>query len=223
MGLKFVGPESPTKKKCIILLHGAGANRHDLAPLKSILDSKAQYDWYFPEAPINQNPVFNMNIWFPVSEIVDLVTNPRSDISVLESYVPPLIDRARVYLDDFVLPLLDSYEDILIGGFSQGAMMALDFFVRNPRPNIKGLVAMSGTLADVGTWNKIPDAAPRPPVFQSHGDDDPILPERFGKQLLQFLSSKNFPVEFHGFHGGHEIPDYVLKSLSEYIPRAFNG
>jgi phospholipase/carboxylesterase len=223
MKLKFIGPESPTRDKCIVLLHGAGANRHDLAPLSQIIDPAKLFDWYFPEAPINQNPVFNMNIWFPVSEIVDMVTDPNSDISVLESYVPPLIDRARKCLDEFTLPLLSSYKEVVIGGFSQGAMMAMDFYVRNPHSKIKGLIAMSGTMADAGTWNKISDSSTKPLVFQSHGDEDTILPERFGKQLLQFLSSKNFPVEFHGFHGGHEIPDHVLKRLSEFTHKVLNG
>ena len=222
MTLKFVGPSDPRHKTAVVMLHGAGANRHDLAPLKDMLDTEGAFDWYFPEAPICQSQDFNMHIWFPVADIVSMLSNPRSDLNVLESYTPPRIEEARRELDYFLAGILSKYDQIVLGGFSQGAMMSMDYFVRNPDPKIKGITLLSGTLADVKTWEKISDATKRPPVFQSHGSSDPILPERFGRQLLEFLARKNFQVSFHGFDGGHEIPQGLLNPLKVFLKSALH-
>jgi phospholipase/carboxylesterase len=223
MTLKFVGPSQPHRQTAVVMLHGAGANRHDLAPLKEILDREGSHDWYFPEAPICQSQDFNMHIWFPVADIVSMVTNPRSDLNVLESYTPPRIGEARQQLDEFLTGILSKYDRIVLGGFSQGAMMSMDYFVRNPEPKIHGIILLSGTLADKKTWEKISDDAKRPPVFQSHGSSDPVLPERFGRQLLEFLARKNFQVSFHGFEGGHDIPEGLLNPIKAFLKSSLHA
>jgi phospholipase/carboxylesterase len=223
MTLKFVGPSKPTKKSAVILLHGAGANRHDLAPLRDMLDRDLSYDWFFPEAPICQSPEYNMHIWFPVGEIVSMLSSPRTDLSAMSSHTPPRIAEARDALDGFLKGVLADYEQVVLGGFSQGAMMSMDYFVRHPDRKIKGVILLSGTLADLRTWELISDEAYRAPVFQSHGSEDTVLAERFGKQLLEFLGRKQFPVSYHGFEGGHEIPDHLFKPLQAFIKSSLHA
>lgn len=223
MPLKFVGPSKPSKKSAVILLHGAGANRHDLGPLRDMLDRDSSYDWFFPEAPICQSQEYNMHIWFPVGEIVALLSSPKSDLSVMSVYTPPRIQEARIALDEFLIRVLADYEQVVLGGFSQGAMMSMDYFVRHPDPRIKGLIVLSGTLADLRTWELISDDAYRAPVFQSHGAQDTVLAERFGKQLLEFLGRKQFQVSYHGFEGGHEIPEHLLRPMQLFLRSNLHG
>jgi len=219
MSLKYIGPSRPGKKNAVILLHGAGANRHDLAPLSQFLDGEGNYDWYFPEAPLVLNPIFNMHIWFPVDEVIGLLADPNTDSNDVADYIPPLMESARKSLDEFIENLLPSYDRIVIGGFSQGAMMSADYYLRNCQEKVEALLLFSGSSIDHKTWLKNMASVPKIPVFQSHGGQDTVLPFRFGEILHEFLQKNGFQVEFHQFSGGHELPENVLYSAQSFLKK----
>jgi len=217
MSLKYIGPASANKKKAVILLHGAGANRHDLAPLSNYLDPNKNFDWYFPEAPVNINPMFNMHVWFPVEEVISLLADPKTNPEDVANYLPQGIDEARLALSDFLNLILGSYESVIIGGFSQGSMMSADYFFHQASDKIKALLLFSGTSIDHSGWLKNMAAIKKIPIYQSHGREDSVLPFRFGEVLHQFLKQQAFPVEFHAFMGGHELPEEVLRSARHFL------
>ena len=82
-----------------------------------------------------------------------------------------------------VVAMLDAYERetstpsdrIVLGGFSQGSMLALDVALHTERA-LAGLVVLSGTLIASNEWLPLMAARKDLPVFQSHGTSDPILP-----------------------------------------------
>jgi phospholipase/carboxylesterase len=110
------------------------------------------------------------------------------------------------------------YGGTLIGGFSQGAMLACDLVMRTSI-SCAALILLSGTLLAKQDWR--PSAGKREglPVFLSHGREDPILPYLMAERLRDELTAARLDVEWHGFDGGHEIPEPILAQLSGFITR----
>jgi phospholipase/carboxylesterase len=107
-------------------------------------------------------------------------------------------------------------ERVLLGGFSQGSMLALDVALRTKRP-LAGLVLLSGTLLAKREW--VPLMAERAglKVFQSHGTEDPILPYRIAEKLRHALEGAGMRVSFTRFEGGHGIPPQVMRDFGTWL------
>jgi phospholipase/carboxylesterase len=106
---------------------------------------------------------------------------------------------------------------LVLGGFSQGSMLALDVALRTTLPKCDALVVLSGTLLAEDVWVPRMQALAGRPIFQSHGSSDPILPFALAERLRQELSSAGAQVTFVPFRGAHEIPSSVLDRLSVFL------
>jgi phospholipase/carboxylesterase len=104
----------------------------------------------------------------------------------------------------------------VLGGFSQGAMLALDVALRTKR-RPSGLVLLSGTYIAEREWQPLMAARKGTSVFQSHGESDPILPFAIAEKLRDALGDAGLDVEFHRFGGGHAIPPAVMSSLRTWL------
>ncbi|MER3423283.1 MAG: hypothetical protein C4293_08675, partial [Nitrospiraceae bacterium] len=102
--------------------------------------------------------------------------------------------------------------DMVLGGFSQGAMLSLDVALRTDRPPA-GLVLLSGTLVAKQEWVPLMPKRRGLWVLQSHGRQDPLLPFSLAEHLRDLLMQAGLSVEWVGFRGAHEIPDVVIERL----------
>ena len=64
---------------------------------------------------------------------------------------------------------------LVLGGFSQGAMLACDVALRTEIP-LAGLALLSGTLIAVPEWAPLAPKRKGTRALVSHGQNDPILP-----------------------------------------------
>src|SRR3954447_25577077 len=144
----------------IVLLHGRGADEHDLFPLLDVLDPERRLDGYCPRGPLALPP--GRAHWY----VVPRVGYPHP-ATVAASYA-----EASEWLD--ALP----HERIVLGGFSQGAVMthALGLGVGRPRPG--AVLALSGFIPDVEGW-ELDVEPPFPPVAVGHGALDPVISVEF--------------------------------------------
>jgi phospholipase/carboxylesterase len=107
---------------------------------------------------------------------------------------------------------------LAIGGFSQGAMLALDVALhREPAP--AAVVAWSTTLLAETEWGPRMARLAGVPVLQSHGRHDPLLPFAIAAQLGDRLRAAGAALEWHPFLGGHEIPPVVLEATGALLTR----
>src|SRR5262249_40154781 len=98
----------------------------------------------------------------------------------------------------------------VLGGFSQGAMVATDVGLRIvPAPD--ALVLFSGAVVDAPRWQALAPARRGLPVFQSHGREDPILPFTESERLRELLRSGGLEVEYLTSRGGHTITREALE------------
>ena len=204
----------------VVLLHGFGAPGTDLVPLWRELAVGREVRFVFPEAPLELD--FGGRAWWPLdmARLQERFSTAGAERLIAE--VPPGIDAARAALLELLAALERDFgakpEQTLIGGFSQGAMLATDAVLRTSRA-FAGLAILSGTLISHDEWLPLMGARRGLPVLQSHGRADPVLPFALGERLRDELSAAGLPVEFIAFNGGHGIPGGVLEGLTRAIRR----
>lgn len=207
----------------VILLHGFGAPGDDLVPLWQAIEAPPGTRFIFPEAPLALQMGFgDSRAWW----MLDIERRNREIAAGhardLTREVPKGLaearDRVVALLDDLHRRLGAGSKRTVIGGFSQGAMLACDTALRVDRP-LAGLVLLSGTLLAKDEW--VPLMAKRRglPVLQSHGNADPLLPFFQAEQLRDLLIQAGLAVQWISFRGAHEIPPLVLDKLGGFLRR----
>jgi phospholipase/carboxylesterase len=95
-------------------------------------------------------------------------------------------------------------------------MLALDVALC-AAPPVDRVAALSGVmLADSLPALKAPRST-RPPVFVSHGRQDPVLAYQGGEKAKDLLERHGYQVTFHPFAGGHAIPEEVVEALRAFL------
>jgi phospholipase/carboxylesterase len=134
----------------------------------------------------------------------------------LSKDVPEGLAEARAAVNEMLDAL--AAPKLVLGGFSQGAMLSLDVALRNPSRKLAGLVQLSGTLIAEQEWRPLLKGRQGLAVYQAHGRADAILPFGAAERLRDLLAKEGeMNVEFDPFHGPHTIPLQTLKRLSTWI------
>jgi phospholipase/carboxylesterase len=211
------GGEGPV----LVLLHGFGAPADDLVSLYRVMRAPREMRWVFPGAPLDLSSIGyprGSRAWWPI-DMMELERAMRAGkLRDLSKSVPDGLPAAR----DAVIEALDAIDRelhpsaMILGGFSQGAMLALDVALRTTRP-LAGLALMSGTLLCEDEWAPLMAARAGTRVVQSHGREDPLLPFSLAERLAALLQGAGWQHELVSFRGGHEIPPQVLERVEALI------
>lgn len=202
--------EGESQDKVVILLHGFGADASDLAPLADFLDPEGEWTFVFPEAPLEVpiGPMWTGRAWFPISQ---------RDLEVGVDFTqirPPGLDPSQKLVHELIFHL--NPKTLVLGGFSQGAMVATDVAMHNSN-DVHGLILYSGVLLDEGNWTTRAKELTGKPVLQSHGHQDTVLPFAAGQRLAELLKSAGAQSSFLAFGGAHEIPLPVLQKTKDFL------
>jgi phospholipase/carboxylesterase len=210
----------------VVLCHGYGAPGDDLVALARVLDAGPGVRWFFPEAPLSVDlgpgfDDFEGRAWWPIDMARLQRDVMRGDLRALQDGTPPGLDEARealaacvdaLALDEGVRP-----EALVIGGFSQGAMVTTEWALAS-RPGVAGLAILSGTVVNAERWrgHLAAGAARGLDVWQSHGVHDAVLPFALAEALRDLLAGGGARVEFVPFRGAHEIPPHTLEAFGAF-------
>jgi len=204
----------------VALLHGYGANAADLFGLWRLLEVPRGVRFAFPEAPLPlEASGFPSFAWWSIDfDRLEAAETGRISLDVLVDDVPAGMDDARRRIADWLDALQGETPDapIVLGGFSQGAMLALETALHRAR-GIAALVLLSGSYVNGATWRTLAPRLSPTPFFQSHGRNDPLLPFELAQALHQMLRAAGHPGTFRPFSGGHEIAPEVLVDLSSFL------
>jgi phospholipase/carboxylesterase len=225
LGCHLVGEESGTGP-LVVLLHGFGAPGNDLVPLARMLEAQPGTRFLFPQAPVELPPALfgRSRAWW----MIDLGSAARHGIELptgrgvdMSRQVPRGMSKANrmvsAMLDEAVAALEPS--SVVLGGFSQGAMLSLDVALRGQH-ELAGLVLWSGTLVAASEWRPLMAGRAGTRVFQSHGRQDPLLPFSSAETVRDDLRRAGLDVTWFEFDGGHEIPPPALRGAGELIASA---
>lgn len=205
----------------VVLLHGFGAPGDDLVALWRYFNVPEEVRFVFPAAPVNLDMGFgDARAWWMLD--LERVTRARASgqWEELSQEIPRGLAPARTQVLDFLAvamqELTASPQSMVLGGFSQGAMLSTDLALHSDIP-LAGLVLLSGTVIAKQEWlARLPNRKGLP-VFQSHGTDDPILAFSAAKELRAHIQVAGLPLQWVEFRGGHEIPFQVLEQLGTFL------
>jgi len=194
----------------IVLLHGRGADEHDLLPLLGVLDPHKRYRGITLGGPLTMPP--GGKHWYAVHRVG--WPDPAT--------FSPTYEELTGVLDD---ELGLDWSTTVIGGFSQGGVMSYAVGLGPGRPVPAGILAMSCFLPrfDDGTWE--PDFAGRPqlPVAHVHGASDPVIGIEFGRDAHERVTAAGLPMLYEEFPGGHHVDPRLLPVLADWLAQRLGG
>lgn len=211
----------------VVLCHGFGAPGDDLVPIGELLLQANPHfvdrvAFLFPEAPLSLEAlgVPGGRAWWPLDMLKLQMAVESGDLRDLRNDAPELLPRSRQLLTSAMQVLQTelglSMSHTIVGGFSQGSMLATDFAL-NASELPAGLVVWSGTLLNEQDWRAKADRLRELPIVQSHGTSDPILPFQAARWLESMFQAAQANVQFIEFSGGHTIPPPALEATAELI------
>lgn len=216
-GLNYLKVTSSNAKVAVIFIHGYGASMHDLYSLHDVLDPVVHADWYFPDGHIAVALGFMMEgrAWFPIDmqeleNAIQLGTH-----RVFEDKCPNELIQAIEKLELFIANISDSYDHIILGGFSQGAMLASHLFSKFDK--MKGLILFSATLVASNLLQQSLEKSRSINFIQGHGKQDPLLNYAEAKKLFELLKLYGHRGEFIPFDGAHEIPMQLINKVNDWF------
>jgi phospholipase/carboxylesterase len=182
----------------LVLFHGRGADEHDLFPLLDVLDPERRLHGYTPRGPLSLPP--GGAHWY----IVPRVGYPDPE-TVAASY-----DEASAWLDS--LP----QRRIVLGGFSQGCVMALALGLGQGRARPLAIAGFSGFIPVVDGWQPDLDP-PLPPVALGHGSHDPVIDVSFGRAARDTLLAAGAELLYKEYPLPHTLDQQFLIEVREWL------
>lgn len=209
---------NPGSSKAAVIFHGYGADFSDLAPLAEVIDPAGAWTWIFPNGPLKVDIGAHMmgRAWWPIDmaeyQLAMMTGKPRD----LTQWASKEFVQCRNGLSFFMEDIAKEYDQVVIGGFSQGGMAA-SHILPSAGDKLAGLLLLSTVAVDVESLRQQLEAVPPVPFLQSHGQMDPILNMGQGKILFDLLQDQGFTGQWCEFRGGHEIPMPVLSQAQKFM------
>ena len=216
-------PTGTAPEIVVVLCHGFGASGDDLAAFGPHLIGSseaiaARCRFVFPGAPIDLGPMGmpDGKAWWAINMSRLAMINQTQEYEKLTSLEPEGMVEASTQLHEAILQMQAKFDlpasSFVVGGFSQGAMIATDVVLRHKLKPAQ-LTLFSGTVLCSEDWKAFAADHPGCPVLQSHGRQDMVLPFTPSEWLRDLLSENGFGVSFVPFNGDHTIPMEVLTKL----------
>jgi len=197
----------------MIFLHGLGDTGHGWASILNNIriDNLKVICPTAPVIPVSLNHGLRMPAWFDIESLDNL--EQERDIEGLRASAKIVYK----HIEGEVRSGIPSNR-IIIGGFSQGAVLALYCAMHFHKP-LAGCIALSTFFPE----SRFPDPARIKnkdiPYFQAHGELDHLLPLKVGvdtsKKLKQVLPNH----EFKTYSCKHECSDRELRDVKIFIEK----
>lgn len=206
-----VGPDDATA--CVILLHGLGADGHDLEGLVPHLQCAGADQWRFlfpnaPVRPVTINGGMEMRAWYDI--------DPDGGLDSGQTDIAASRNAIRALLAAQVERGMDS-KRIVLGGFSQGGVIALETMLTHDQ-RLAGLACLSTYLHDhAGAAGRCGMANLELPIFMAHGLMDPMIPVQRAVTARATLQELGFAVQWQEYPMGHEICLEEIRALSHWL------
>ncbi len=198
----------------ILWMHGLGADGNDFVPIVHELDlqSSIHTRFVFPHAPmqsvtINDGAV--MRAWYNIS---NQSLSSHEDVVGLRASqfaIETLISREK---QNGIRP-----ENIVLAGFSQGGVMALQTGLRHP-DKLAGIMALSCYLPLAQTFaTEAHQANSSTPIFMAHGRNDPVIPLDLATLSRQQLLELGYCVEWNVYLMAHSVCIEEIADISKWL------
>ncbi|MHB1243405.1 MAG: alpha/beta hydrolase [Gaiellaceae bacterium] len=186
----------------LVLLHGRGADEHDLHPLLDALDPERRLLGLTPRGPLALPP--GGAHWYRLAGI------PTPDPETFW----PSFEALSELLDGLPRPLV-------LGGFSQGTVMSWALGLgRGQARRPAAILALSGFLPRVEGLELELGGLDGYPVAIAHGSLDPVIPVDFSREARDALTAAGADVLYRESPLPHTIDPRVLPELRALVAAA---
>ncbi len=193
----------------LVLLHGYGSNANDWLQFEYKLQVPLDGRLVFPQGPL-RGPNGARGWWWLNIE-GHIPTGERyPDFSVANPAGIKVASRlVRKLLADLPAP-------IVLGGFSQGAMLSAEIAFQTDQ-DLAALVLLGGTTVNETAWTGQFRVRRQMPVFIAHGRNDGVLSFATMERFQGQLRAAGLDVTWFPYDGGHDIPDTVVAALNRFL------
>lgn len=191
----------------LVLLHGRGADQHDLHPLLDVLDPERRLLGVTPGAPLTGVPGMGGRHWYLVPRVG--FPDPATFHASREALAG--------FLDDLLAERGVGWERTVLGGFSMGAVMSYATALGPGRPSPAAVLALSGFVPTVEGW--APDLAGREglPVLVAHGVQDPVISVDFARRAAPLLRDGGLDVRYVETDAGHWLTEAAVEAARDVV------
>src|SRR5438874_13317484 len=191
----------------LVLFHGRGADEQDLFPLLDALDPERRLVGATPRGPLSLPP--GGAHWYALGGI-----GTPEPATFLSSF-----GAAANWVEGFLAEQELGYDRLILGGFSQGGVMAYSLGLGDGRPRPAAIVAFSSFIPSVPGL-EIDLSPPLPPVAIGQGTLDNVIGVGWGRRARALLGGAGAEVLVREAAVLRQIdPDFV-HDVSEWLRSA---
>ncbi|WP_298210027.1 dienelactone hydrolase family protein [Acidovorax sp.] len=191
----------------LVLMHGVGSNEQDLFSLAPQIPGR--FHVLSLRAPYRMGP--GAHAWF------DFSIEPNGERTINE----PQEAQSRALVAQAVESAAEQLgippERVVVGGFSQGGIMALSLLLTRPALLQAGLVWHSRLLPQVVPLTAPADALRGKQLWLSHGTQDNVIPLASAQAIARHMAPLPVTVAYHEFPGAHEIRPAELAATVAWL------
>ncbi len=229
----LISPAKQPPQSLLVLCHGFGAPGTDLVNLFDDLlyylpDVSPPFAVLFPAGPVDleDQGLPGGRAWWRLNMAKLMQMAATNSFHEMRDVEPPEIHEVRGKLVSCIQATLDRLCNdhklttelpVVLGGFSQGAMLAVDTLLRGNLANVNGLFAYSGALICESAWRESAAKVRGLSLVQSHGTQDTVLPFETGQWLFELLSELGMKGGMLRFDGPHTIPSEALMQSAKLL------
>jgi phospholipase/carboxylesterase len=199
-----VRPAAGEPAGALVLFHGRGADENDLFPLLDLLDPERRLVGATPRGPLSLPP--GGAHWYVLGGIgTPEATTFNTSYSAAGDWLERFLAEQRV-----------GYERLVLGGFSQGGVMAYSLGLGAGRPRPAGIVALSSFIPTVEGF-ELDLSPPPPPVAISHGTMDNVIGVEWGRRARAVLEEAGADVLYRETPMIHQIDPEFMGDVARWL------
>ena len=192
----------------LVLMHGVGSNEEDLFGLAEFVP--APFHVVSLRAPFVLGP--GSYAWFEFSVASDgsRRIDRTQEAASREADRP---HRAGALAQQLGVPS----ERVVLGGFSQGGIMALSLLRTRPALLQAAMVMHSRLLPEVDALAARPEALHGKQLWVSHGLQDGVIPVASARAIRDLAATLPLALTYHEYPGAHEIRPAELQAAMLWL------
>ena len=214
-------PENGRAPECtIVWLHGMGTQAEDFAPFaKEIVDFGGPESHFIlpraPQRPITVQAGATTTAWYDVLTRIGEEPEDLPGLKAMHLKISQIINQ--------IVSQGTPAETIFLGGFSQGAAMALYSGLRQAR-TLAGVIALSGYLpAPQILDNDITPAGKMTPFFVAHGAFDSVINPVVARKSADFIEKHIDTLVWREYNMEHEVVADEMKHVVQFMSAALQS
>jgi phospholipase/carboxylesterase len=202
------GPaDLPPDAPVVLILHGTAATGASMLTLCDQLQLPP-CRFVLPDGPFRAKGAY---AWY------DRFTHSRKDIEYSRDCLFEVMDRFCKEPVDSSNPALSTKpRSVIVIGFSQGAVMALEAGL-NYKGNVKAIVSLSGYIGEPDQTLAHPKADLKTPIFLMQGVEDPVVQEEMGLSTIKALRKAGYHPFMKKLPMGHKITATEISEVSKFL------